>query len=54
MDAAGKSAQGAVDVARHKEVVLKVCVQPWIDEVFVITTSIEEKLVQMQGTQEQV
>lgn len=39
-----------VDDTRHKEVVLKARAQPWIDEAFVITTSIEAKLAQMQGT----
>jgi len=43
-----------VDAARHKETILKARLQPWIDEAYVITTSIEAKLVQMQGTQEQV
>ena len=36
-----------VDVAQHKEVVLKGRVQPWIDEAFTITTVIEGKLSQM-------
>jgi len=43
-----------LDAAQHKEVVLKVRVQPWIDEAFIFTTSIEAKLTQMQGMQEQV
>lgn len=49
-----KALKEKVDVARHKEVVLKVHVQPWIDEAFIITTCIEEKFAQMQGTQEQI
>lgn len=40
-----KALKEQVDVVRHKEVVLKACIQPWIDEAFVITTSIEGKLV---------
>lgn len=47
-----KELKEQVDVAQHEGAVLKACVQPWIDEVFVITTSIEAKLTQMQGTQE--
>jgi len=38
-----------MDAAWHKEVVLKVCVQPWIDEAFTIIVAIEGKLIQMQG-----
>ena len=38
-----------MDATRHKETVLKVCLQPWIDEAYVITAFIEEKLAQMQG-----
>lgn len=37
-----------VDVARHKEVVLKARLHPWIDEAYTITTSIEGKLAQLQ------
>ena len=33
-----------VDSARHKEVIFKVRLQPWIDEGYVITASIEGKL----------
>jgi len=36
-----------VDVARQKEVVLKMHVEPWIDEAFLITTDIEGKLAKM-------
>lgn len=43
-----------VDVAWHREAVLKVRVQPWINEAFAIIAKIEGKLVQMQGTQEQI
>ena len=38
-----------VDVARQKEALLKVCIQPWINETFTITTYIEGKLAEMQG-----
>jgi len=36
-----------VDVAQQKEAVLKVRVQPWIDEAFYINADIKGKLVQM-------
>jgi len=39
----------AVDIVWHKEKVLKVYVQPWIDETFIIIETIEGKLVEMQG-----
>jgi len=37
-----------VDVAGQKEVVLKQCIQPCLDEAFVASTNIEEKLAHMQ------
>lgn len=43
-----------VDGTRRKEAVVKVCIQPWINEAFTITTIIEGKLAQMQGTQAQM
>jgi len=46
-----KALKEQVEEAWHKEAVLKVCVQPWIDEAFTITSTIEGKLAQMQGTQ---
>lgn len=42
-----KALKEKVEAAQHKEVVLKANIQPWIDEAFVITTSIEAKLAQM-------
>ena len=39
---------------KHKEVVLKAHIKTWINEAFVITASIKAKLMQMQGTQEQM
>jgi len=36
------------------EAILKVRVQPWIDEAFTIKTKIKGKLSQMQGMQEEV
>lgn len=42
-----KALKEQVDVARHKEAVLKACLQPWIDEVYMIKTSIEGKLVKL-------
>jgi len=38
-----------VDVARHKEAILKECVQPWIDKSFTIIADIEGNLMQIQG-----
>ncbi len=38
-----------VDAARQKEALLKVRIQPWIDEAFTIMADIEGKLAQMQG-----
>jgi len=43
-----------VDVARHKEAVLKACLQPWINEAYTITKSIEAKLAQLQENQERI
>lgn len=43
-----------VDPTWHKEAVLKVRLQPWIDEAYTITASIEAKLVQLQATQEMI
>lgn len=42
-----KALKEQVDAAQHKEAVLKARTQPWIDEAFIITTSIEDKLAQM-------
>ena len=33
-----------VDVVQHKEVGLKACIQPWFEEAFMVTTTIEGKL----------
>jgi len=49
-----KALKEQVDTPRHREEVLKACVQPWIDKAFIITTIIEGKIMQMQGTQEQI
>ena len=49
-----KALKEQVDDARHKEAILQVHLQLWIDEVYVVTTSIEEKLTQLQETQEKV
>jgi len=40
-----KALKEQVDAACHKEVVLKVCIQPWIDETFTTTVNIEGKLL---------
>jgi len=42
-----KALKEQVDAARHREAVLKARIQPWIDEAFIITTTIECKLTQM-------
>lgn len=44
-----KALKEQVDATRHKEAVLKVRIQPWIDKAFTITTEIEGKLTHMQG-----
>ena len=44
-----KELKEQVDAARHKEAVLKVDVQPWINEVFNITVDIEGKIAHIQG-----
>lgn len=38
-----------MDTDRHKEAVLKVRIQSWINEAFTITEEIEGKLTHMQG-----
>ena len=43
-----------VDATRRKEAVLKERLQPWIDEVYRITASIEANLTQLQTTQETI
>lgn len=45
-----KVLKAQVDATQHKEAVLKVCIQLWIDEAFTIIAAIEGKLTQMQGT----
>lgn len=40
-----------VDVSRHKETVLKVRLQLWINAAYIIIASIQEKLMQMQETE---
>jgi len=36
-----------VDVACKKEAMLKASIQPWLEEAFLVTAIIEEKLAQM-------
>ena len=43
-----------MDAAWHKEVVLKACLQPWINEAYTITTSIKANLVQLQASQDRI
>lgn len=45
-----KALKEQVDVTRHKEAVLKAFLQPWIDEAYTITTSIEGNLTKLQGS----
>lgn len=49
-----KALKEQVDTTQYKEEVLKADVQPWIDKAFTITTTIEGKIAQIQGTQEQM
>ncbi len=49
-----KALKEQVDAARHNEVILKACLQLWIDEAYTITTSIEAKLMQLQEMQERI
>jgi len=44
-----KALKEQVDAACHKEVVLKVCIQPWIDKAFTIIVDIKGKFTQIQG-----
>lgn len=43
-----------VDVVRHKEVVLKVRLQPWIDKAYTFTASIEGKLMKLHVAQQNI
>ncbi len=43
-----KALKEQLDASRHKEAVLKVRIQPWINEAFTITAEIEGKLAHMQ------
>jgi len=43
-----------VDVAQHKEAVLKSCLKPWLDEAYAVMTSIEGNLVNLQATQQKL
>ena len=38
-----------MDATKHKEAVLKECVQSWIDEAFTITMNIEGRLAHIRG-----
>jgi len=49
-----KALKEQVDAARHKETVLKACMQPWIDEAFTTTIDIEGRLAQIQGMHAQM
>ena len=49
-----KALKDKVDTPRHKEVVLKEHVQPWIDTTFTITVNIEGNLIHIQGMHAQI
>ena len=49
-----KAFKEQVDATRHKEEILKVRLQPWIDEAYTITASIEAKLMQLQATYQRI
>ena len=49
-----KALKEQVDATRHKEAVLKACLQPWIDKAYTITASIESNLTQLQATQQRI
>ena len=49
-----KALKEQVDATRHNETVLKARLQPWIDEAYTITASIEAKIMQLQATQERI
>ena len=46
-----KALKEQVDTAQHKEAVLKAYLKRWLDEAYLITTSIEGKLASLQETQ---
>jgi len=48
-DAARKGTQREGGCCKTKEALLKVCLQPWIDEAFTITVDIKNTNAQMQG-----
>ena len=36
-----------VDASQHKEVMLKACLKPWLDEAYLIMTTIKGKLASL-------
>ena len=49
-----KALKELVDAAQHKPVVSKACLKPWLDEAYVISSTIEEKMAGLQRTQQKV
>ena len=49
-----KALKEQVETAQHKEVVLKARLGPWLDEAYVLTTSIKGKLSSLQETQQKI
>ena len=47
-----KALKEQVDVAQHKEAVLKACLKPWLDEAYLIIATIESKLDSLQATKQ--
>lgn len=43
-----------VEVAQKKEDILKTRLGPWLDEAYIISTNIQEKLVNFQSTQQKI
>lgn len=43
-----------VDTSQHKEEELKAWLKPWLDEAYVLTTTIEGKLPNLQVTQQKI
>jgi len=47
-----KQLKEQVDAALHKEAMLKARLKPWLDEAYIVTSSIEAKLVTLQVMQQ--
>lgn len=49
-----KTLKERVDATQQKEAVLKAHLKPWLDEAYLVTTSIEGKLASLQATQQKL